>query len=152
LWACPLYVHVTDCLIAFPENPEQPAQAPVPTENETAGPPTVHGTAISEQDRVLLLRVKWLLGRFHDSLHQAESDAHTKSSIELMRDAQELQHKNALASQMQTAEALVGASSSNNGKSCCTFHQRTGDLSALRAAVNSNLRALKRTVSSSVAI
>jgi hypothetical protein len=115
-------------VVAFPESPEQPAQAPVPAESEAAGPPTVHGTAISEQDRVLLLRVKWLLGRFHDSLHQAESDAHTKSSIELMRDAQELQHKNALASQMQTAEALVGASSASNGKCmfilCFSLHPR----------------------------
>jgi hypothetical protein len=56
---------------------------------------------------VLLLRVKWLLSKFHDSQHQAESDAHTKSSLELMKDAQELQQRNLLAAQMKTAEALA---------------------------------------------
>lgn len=73
---------------------------------------------------MLLLRVKWLLSRFHDTLHQAEADAHTKSSLQLMKDAQELQHKKALAAQMHTAEALVGASGAKNGKyrfCCCVL-------------------------------
>jgi len=37
---------------------------------------------------VLLLRVRWLLTRFHDSQKQHEKEAHLKSSMELMQDYQ----------------------------------------------------------------
>lgn len=37
---------------------------------------------------MLLLRVRWLLTRFHDSQKQHEKDAHLKTSMDLMQDYQ----------------------------------------------------------------
>jgi len=91
--------------------PYKPSLAPINTASPTT-PHTPHSETdrhyISEEDRVLLLRVKWMLSRFHDSAKQAEHDAHTKTSLDLMRGFQDREHQRQVAVQMALAEAADG--------------------------------------------
>jgi hypothetical protein len=65
------------------------------------------GNFVSDEDKVLLMRVKWLLKRFHDVKHQQEHDAHTKTSLQLMKDAAAAQaaKNNAAAAAAMAAES-----------------------------------------------
>lgn len=105
----------TNTATASPKTPAPESAADSPTkaasDKEEGGLPG--GPQMSEEDRVLLLRVKWLLSRFHDDAHQAALDAHTKSSLELMKDAQVAAQQKAVAAAMASAESNPSKSGKN---------------------------------------
>lgn len=117
----------TSTAAASPKTPSPESRPSSPDKGDGSSTPAgglINGPQMSEEDRVLLLRVKWLLSRFHDDAHQAALDAHTKSSLELMKDAQTAAQQKAVAAAMAAAEGNPNKSVKNsilNGKFAVPF-------------------------------
>lgn len=101
-------VYNMGCIVSILGYLDTPATNMTETNDENKEQQNIaNNTTISEEDRILLLRVKWLLKRFHDLKHESEVHAHTKSSLELMKDAAELTQRNLKEKSMHTAENIA---------------------------------------------